>query len=210
MTFTPAGLRPGPPQPAGGFSPAAVNAAPPTMQGGWSPHAITAPDGVVRPGCLTVANVDVYFQDSPRNADWQALTLAEKGVAVNQACRWLNTLCWDITLDCCDRDFAYAWEMAFSELALWLHQNPAAIITGPGDTQSGTFVSKQKLGDLEINYDQFSSSLGGASASTTLRPRVSRQAPLILQKAPWLVDILGCWLTTNWKGTRRMIPVDRN
>ena len=115
------------------FTPAAIstpNTPVPRMAGGWHPHAMRLPDGSVRPTCLTAANVSVYFQQSPRDADWQALTAAEQDVATNQACRWLNTLCWDISIDCCDRDFADAWEMAFSELALWLHQNPTAIISG--------------------------------------------------------------------------------
>ena len=124
---------------------------------------------------------------------------------MDQACRWLNTLCWDTNIDCCDRSFADAWEMAFSELALWLHQNPTAIISGTGGAQQGTYTSKQKLGDLEVEFRAFP-----VAAGVTTEQRVSPKAPLILQKAPWLVDILSCWLQTNWKGTRRFIPVKRN
>lgn len=187
------------------FTPAAINTAAPRMTGGWHPHAMRLPDGSVRPTCLTTANVGVYFQLSPRAAAWQALTAQEQQVAVDQACRWLNTLCWDTNIDCCDRSFADAWEMAFSELALWLHQNPTAIISGTGGAQQGTYTSKQKLGDLEVEFSAFP-----VAAGVTTEQRVSPKAPLILQKAPWLVDILSCWLQTNWKGTRRFIPVDRN
>ena len=189
------------------FTPAAINTATPQMTGGWHPHAIRLPDGSIRPTCLTSGNVDVYFQQSPRSAAWQALTVQEQQVAVDQACRWLNTLCWDTSIDCCDKDFAYAWEMAFSELALWLHQNPTAIISAPAAAgQQGTYISKQQLGDLVQEFRAYPS---GATVET-VTSRVSPKAPLILQKAPWLVDILGCWLQTNWKGTRRFIPVYRN
>ena len=146
---------------------------------GWLSRSTSGPAGV-RPACLDVGEVDTYFALSPRAAAWTALTAAEKDVAVNQACRWLNTLCWATELNCCDRDFAEAWEMAFSELALWLHQNPDAIIGGPAaQTQQGTFVKRQKLGDLEIEMAQ----LTGAAATPTTG-KVSPKAPLLLQKAP--------------------------
>ena len=131
------------------FTPAAVNAAAPRMTGGWHPHAMRLPGGAVRPACLLLSEVDAYFQLSPRAAAWQALTAQEQQVAVDQACRWLNTLCWDTNIDCCDRSFADAWEMAYSELALWLHQNPTAIISGGSAQAAGTFIKRQKLGDLE-------------------------------------------------------------
>ena len=107
-------------------------------------------------------------------------------------------------LNCCDRDFAEAWEMAFSELALWLHQNPTAIISAGGGAQQGTYTSKQQLGDLVQEFRAY------PAAAATTESRVSPKAPLVLQRATWLVDILGCWLQTNWKGTRRFIPVRRN
>ena len=186
------------------FTPPVVSPALVPPSSGWHPHAVRWPDGAVRPTCLTVANVTAYFLESPRNADWTALTAGEQAVAVAQACRWLNTLCWDISLDCCDQDFAVAWEMAFSELALWLHQNPTAIINTGGGATQGTYISKQQLGDLVQEFRAFPSAAGSTES------RVSPKAPLVLQKAPWLVDVLGCWLLTNWKGTRRFIPNWRN
>ena len=175
------------------WAPPAIRANPsPTP--GWKPHAIRTADGAVRPACLLLSEVDTYFQLSPRGAAWQGLTSAEQQIAGDQACRWLKTLCWDTSLDCCDRDFADAWEMAYSELALWLHQNPEAIISGPPDTsQQGTFTKRQKLGDLEIEIAQLT---GGAAAAPTGMGPVGPKAPLILQKAPWLYSILGCWLKT--------------
>ena len=50
-----------------------------------------------------------------------------------------------------------------------------------------------------IEYAQLT---GDAVASTG--SRVSSKAPLILQKCPWLVDALGCWLQTNY-GTSRVL-----
>ena len=108
-------------------------------------------------------------------------------MAVNQACRWLNTLCWDTSIDCCDRDFADAWEMAFSELALWLHQNPTAIINAGGGAQQGTYTSKQQLGDLVQEFRAY------PAAAATTESRVSPKAPLVLQtgtmvgRHPWLL-----------------------
>ena len=67
--------------------------------------------------------------------------------------------------------------MAFSELALWLHQNPTAIISRGGRAQQGTYTSKQQLGDLVQEFRAFP-----VAAGVTTEQRVSPKAPLILQR----------------------------
>lgn len=140
------------------------------------------------PECLTTAEVDAVMASSGRGAAWAALEQGQKDVAVAEACRWLHTLCFDEDADCCnDHAFATAWATAFSELALWLQQNPSGII-GADDPQR--FVTKEKLGDLEVAYSRVEQS------------RVRADAPLLLQRVPWLADLLNCWLVTPTGGSR--------
>lgn len=66
-------------------------------------------------------------------------------------------------------------------LAYALHAAPSSTIdfletTGP--------VKRQKLGDLEREFFQAGEKVGTS-------------APLVLQRFPWLVDTLGCWLASR-------------
>lgn len=168
--------------------------------------------------------MSTYFQGSLRAAAWQALTPSEQSAAVDAACRWLRTLCFDPLAVCCGdensrtevellADFALAWEMAFSELALMLFQHPDALVSGPpttggggggGGAAAGTFTKRQKLGDLEVEYDQFSSSTAAAAATTSAGDPRLTNAPKILRTFPWLYDILHCYLR-RVGGTSRIL-----
>lgn len=207
MPFTQPGINPAPPAVQGGWAPHQINWAAPPPAPGWAPHAIDLdPLSVTRPPCVGEAEATAYFAYSHNNAAWQALTGDERTAALTMACRWLGTLCWDASLDCCDKDFINAWIMASSELALALHQNPTAIIGGAAaQAQQGTYVSMQKLGDLE---QRFAAYPAGADVKTETG-RVSEKAPIVLRKFPWLVDILGCWLETPY-GLNRFVPLKRN
>ena len=157
------------------------------------------PGSITPPVPLTVADLDAYFATSPRQAQWNALTTQQKTQSLAEAQRWLGTLCWDPAADCCGRDFQAALLMATAELALALATDPQAVIgTGPAD---GRWTKREKLDVLEVEYGLLVDSGGGDAVSG------NSDYPLIIQRFPWLKDILGCWLQI---GMRREIRLLRN
>jgi len=143
---------------------------------------------------IDATDATAYFAGTVREAAWTAVV--DPDAQLNEAQRWLGSLCWDETKDCCGRDFEEAYLSAVCELALALSANPTAIIGGAtaGATQ---LVKRQKLGDLEIEYQ--------APSGESLRSeRYGPNAPLVLQRFPWLGDVLGCWLNVP-TGSSRII-----
>ena len=139
---------------------------------------------------ITTAMAAAYFATTPRDAQWAAIAGAEQAVSLTEAQTWLGQLCWNTTADCCGNTFDASYTRAVSELALALHSNPTALIgTGAATSATGP-VKRQKLGDLEVEYFD---SRGSGSTATATAP----SGPLVLQKFPWLKDIIGCWLTNT-------------
>ena len=80
-------------------------------------------------------------------------------------------------------------EQACAYLALNLFNDPNAIIPGvPSPTPARGAVQKQKLGDLEQTY----------FAPSDVGTKIGVNAPIVLQKFPWLVDVLSCWIMGNY------------
>ena len=158
---------------------------------------------------VSEADADLYFANTFRNAEWTALTSAEKTTALKEATRWLETLCykgekcsdtqelkWPRKVDatgCCDAAVCTALPPqmveATCELALALHNNPTAI-TGAATSAGTGAVKRQKLDVLEVEY--FDS--GGSSSSSS---RYGKAAPFVLQAFPWLGDMISCWYTSK-------------
>jgi hypothetical protein len=158
---------------------------------------------------LSSADADTYFATSFNNATWTALSAADKSIALAEATRYLEGLCWhgekcsdtqplqwprkiDKT-SCCAAVACTALPsqlvQATAELALALNQNKAAIIGGGGSSQR---IKSASLGSMSVTY---------ADGATTTK--VSSTAPLVLQKFPWLVDVLGpCLMKTSAGGAR--------
>ena len=136
---------------------------------------------------VSVADADAYFLTTPRNADWVAV--GDKQVWLNEANRWVGALCFDQTKDCCGRSFGAAYTEAVSELALALQSNPTALIGGAAGTAALGPVKRQKLDALEVEYFD---PRGSGSTATATAP--TAKGPLVLQRFPWLKDILQCWL----------------
>ena len=155
-----------------------------------------APYSTTPPVPLTVADLDAYFATSLNGAAWTALTPEQKTKALAEAQRWLTTLCWDPAADCCSRDYQNALLMATAELALALATDPGAIIGAPSD---GRWIQREKLDVLEVEYDMLQPSQGIGAPND--------KYPLIIQRFPWLKDILGCWLQL---GPQRQIRLLRN
>jgi hypothetical protein len=124
---------------------------------------------------ITDAMAAAYFAATPRNAQWLAISAPDQAISLTEAQTWLGQLCWDTAADCCGQDFPTSYTRAVSELALSLHSSPTALIgTGAATAATGP-VKRQKLDALEVEYFD----------------------PLVLQKFPWLKDIIGCWLTNT-------------
>jgi hypothetical protein len=139
---------------------------------------------------ITDAMAAAYFAATPRNAQWLAISAPDQAISLTEAQTWLGQLCWDTAADCCGQDFPTSYTRAVSELALSLHSSPTALIgTGAATAATGP-VKRQKLDALEVEYFD---PRGSGSTATATAPR----GPLVLQKFPWLKDIIGCWLTNT-------------
>jgi hypothetical protein len=158
---------------------------------------------------LSVADADAYFAASFNNAAWSVLTQTEKEIALQEATRWLETLCYGgdkcdaaqplkwprCNIDCCGvtavcGSIPPALVQATAELALALHKNPSAIIGGGAGGAAGSNgpVKRQKLDALEVEYfDPRTTSSGGSTSN------FSPSDPLVIQTFPWLKDLLKCW-----------------
>lgn len=178
---------------------------------------LSAPTGVLPAGTsyLDPADANTYFIGSFNAATWAAIPAADQTIALAEATKWLETLCWKG--EKCDPLQAMAWPrkiaatgccaaavcttlpqaviQATAELALALHQNKTAIV---GGGSSGA-IKRAQLGGLSVEYFE-----GGASAGSKYGP----SAPLVLQKFPWLGDLLGeCYLDGSFGRSRILARV---
>ena len=142
---------------------------------------------------VTVAQADAYFLTTPRSAAWAAV--ADQQIQLNEANRWLGALCFDQTRSCCNRVFADAYTEAVSELALALSQNPTALIGGVAVSSVTGALKKNQLGELSQEFYD----VKDAAAVTT---KYGPNAPLVLQRFPFLGDVIGCWLNVATGGSR--------
>ena len=141
---------------------------------------------------ITTAMAAAYFATTPRDAQWAAIAGAEQAVSLTEAQTWLGQLCWNPTADCCGNTFDASYTRAVSELALALHGNPTALIGGAAATAALGPVKRQKLDALEVEYFD---PRGSGSTATATAP--TAKGPLVLQRFPWLKEIIGCFLTNT-------------
>jgi len=141
---------------------------------------------------ITDAMAAAYFATTPRNAQWLAISAPDQAISLTEAQTWLGQLCWNPTADCCGNTFDASYTRAVSELALALHSNPTALIGGAAATAALGPVKRQKLDALEVEY--FDPRGSGATATATAP---TAKGPLVLQRFPWLKEIVGCFLTNT-------------
>ena len=141
---------------------------------------------------ITPAMANTYFATTPRDAQWSAIRGADQTISLTEAQTWLGQLCWNTTADCCGNTFDASYTRAVSELALALHSNPTALIGGGAATAALGPVKRQKLDALEVEYFD---PRGSGSTATATAP--TAKGPLVLQRFPWLKDIIGCFLTNT-------------
>ena len=155
--------------------------------------------------------------------EWIALSEEEKVYSLIAATAMLETLqyrgeiCKDDQRlkwprkgeDCEGRPFtcdAIPYRILESEvmLAIQMAKDPGGIIGGGGvdNSPAGTFVSMQKLGDLQIEYSQFNNNVGSNCDDCN--------EPLAYQKFPWLEAILGCFTDMPIVGGARIIGRQRS
>jgi len=162
----------------------------------------------------------------PFASDWESQSPADRETALIVATRWLETLsyggtrcsttqrlkwprkgaeCDDQISDC--TAIPYAIKEAEVILA---YQYVLAPNSFPGfggsagdSTPTGTYIKRQKIDVLEIEYDQFNENQYNDDCSDC-------SLPAILQKFPWLKDLLGCWLGNVSTTGNRLIRLFRN
>ena len=179
---------------------------------------------------ITGANADQFFELHPSNAVWLGKTESERTIALLSAATWLDTIdfagtrcapssdssslpqrrAWPRSGVSCDGVEATCAAIprqiidAQCLVALNLLVNPELITGTPGGggtTQAGTFVSMQKLGDLE---QQFSAYPGGESSSNDC---VDCSTPEIIAKLPWLKGLLSCWADVSTSNSKILLRV---
>ena len=179
---------------------------------------------------VSIAEADALLTNTRYNKTWQSNTEAQKSEYLVSATFWLDTLdyvgtrCspstdnsalpqalkWPRSGATCDGVEATCAfipneiKQTTAILAANLSANPEAI-TGPiggsgGSAPAGTFVKRQKLDVLEIEYDQFSNP--ESSTCDTCGD------PALIQAYPWIKDLLKCWV--KGIGSQQMIRLYRN
>ena len=175
---------------------------------------------------VDLAEADAIAANLPFAAEWAALTDEEKTDGLIVATRWLETLnyvgerCtstqrlkWPRKDAECDGQVSncssipYAIKEAEVILAWQYIQEPKSFPGfggSAGDSApTGTYIKRQKIDVLEIEYDQFNSNQYNDDCNDCT-------LPAILQEFPWLADLLGCWLGTNSSSGNRLIRLFRN
>jgi hypothetical protein len=173
---------------------------------------------------VTLADADTIAGNMPFYAEWGAATDEDKTIALIVSTNWLETL--DYIGDRCDPIQNLKWPRQNAScdgvlavctlipykirqtevmLAMAYIRNPNSFPdTGGGGSvaPTGTYVKRQKLDVLEIEYDEFSNP--ESSSCDTCGD------PIIIQKFAWLADLLGCWAIGIATGDNKMIRLFRN
>ena len=176
---------------------------------------------------------DAIFADSLKAARWAALSAGEKTIALMAATQNLEVLEFEgvkasPSTDDPSLPQALQWprtdlvvrgytvvpteqplpiKQATSFLALELHDNPNAIWGSGASSGSGGVtgaIKKQQLGDLSQEFYDV-----GADGPVAVTNKVDATAPLVLQRFPWLVDLLDGYLkgVANSSGSRVILRV---
>ena len=175
---------------------------------------------------VDLAEADAIAANLPFSAEWAALTDDEKITGLIVATRWLETLkyggircaktqrlkwprdgaeCDDQVSDC--SSIPYAIKEAEVILAYQYVLDPKSFPGfggSAGDSApAGTYIKRQKIDVLEIEYDQFNENQYNDDCSDC-------SLPAILQEFPWLKDLLGCWLGNVTTTGNRLIRLLRS
>lgn len=172
----------------------------------------------------SVEQADDVWANTLSDADWTALTTEQKQNSLMQATTALEALTYlgercSPATDDADKQQALQWprsggvchgitsacssiplpvQQATAFLAYNLFQDPNAIIPIiPGVWPEKGPIQTQKLGEMSISY--FSPSDQGS--------KVDPGAPIVLQRFPWLIDLLSCWLSGTYGASKILARV---
>ena len=169
--------------------------------------------GAAATSYVTIAEADDFLSNTQYTTTWQGNTEAEKSKYLNAATFWLETLNYGgtrcdpstdndtlpqslkwprsgVTCDGIEATCSFIPKQikeATAIIAANLTANPDAItgpIGGGGGAAAGTYVKRQKLGELEQEFAEYSS----ADSSCD-----NCDDPPLISAFPWLKDLLGCW-----------------
>ena len=180
---------------------------------------------------VTGADADSFAGLQSWGSAWLAKTESERTIALVSACSWLETVDWAGTRcnpssDDAALPQALSWPRSGAScdgvaatcsmippdvkraqmlLAYQLVVSPDAITGQPGGgggAQAGTYISEQQLGEMKIAYSAFP---GGEQSSNDC---TSCANPEVINKFPWLSDILKCWANvSSGEGSRVILRV---
>ena len=175
---------------------------------------------------VDLAEASAIAQNLPFADEWAATPNEDLENGLIVATRWLETLnyggtrCsttqrlkWPRKEAECDGQVATCSDIPYvikeAEVIL-AHQYVLDPKSFPGfggsagdSTPAGTYIKRQKIDVLEIEYDQFNENQYNDNCSDCT-------LPAILQEFPWLSDLLGCWLGQNTSSGNRLIRLYRN
>jgi len=162
----------------------------------------------------TVEAVTAYLTTMRPGSPWETLTLEQQTAAVWQTTVQFESLCWQGYR--CDVEQPYAWprtgaiccdtelvcyvlpkgiEVAFCELAAALGANPTLLFgAAPVTVPTGLYISEEHLGEMGHSFAAFSPGAAGV--------KYTANAPILLQKLPWMGQLLECWLVGSFGASR--------
>ena len=165
------------------------------------------------------AFADAYASNQYWDATWSGLSDDEKAIALIQATKWMETLpyagsrctatqalSWPRSGASCDGVEAVCTAIPTKvkgvevELAYQLSQSPTSIVPPPGggNTQAGVYVKRNRLGDLEQEFAEYSSADSSCDRCGD---------PALLSQYPWVEDLLGCWLGASFGSSKIVLRV---
>nr|BAR36034.1 putative head-tail connector protein [uncultured Mediterranean phage uvMED] len=182
--------------------------------------------GSVANSYISLETADDIFQFNAQEAAWNAFDDDAKRAALVQATFYLEDISWagtrcDPSTDDAALPQALAWprsgascdgvpatcgaipkriQQATAFLALNLATTPDAIsgpIGGGGSTQPGLYVKRNKLGDLEQEFAEFT---GGSDCNDCATPD-------LIVKFPWLKPLLACWAVIGSTNSKILLRV---
>ena len=169
---------------------------------------------------IDMAGALAIAQNIPGGGEWSVLDEEVRSLSLIVATRWLETLEYggdrcsprsdssghvlEPDAMACTSDCAgIPYPILESEVTLAIrYTTDPGLFPGSGSgggAAAGTYVKRQKLGSLEVEYDQYT--------GTSVTSCDNCNDPAIITAFPFLKDLLGCWLAGLSGGVGLMLRV---